>query len=240
MLLTKTRVEHEERHLIALLRSSNGNETLVAVVLRFVDLDDTSTELAYLVDLCTALSDDSADHVVGDKDLLSQRLAGHHALHGLLRRTGVRGTCCGRGRLSRVCSCVRSRSVGACADIWLSRRCSRVVNGCLRVHRGGCAAVRVLLLHTVASGRRAALCRRLAAEVIWRSPLSTSRLRNIRDHLHTSRHNTCRSAAACSVGRSCGASEALSQLLDKSTADIVCCDVDSICYTQNNERTLGG
>lgn len=70
-LLTKTRIEHEERHLVALLCTSDGNKTLVAVVLRLINLDDTSTELAYLVDLCTALSDDSADHVVGDEDLLS-------------------------------------------------------------------------------------------------------------------------------------------------------------------------
>jgi hypothetical protein len=198
-LLTETRIEHEEGHLVALLSSSNGDETLVAVVLGFVDLNDTSTELAYLVDLRTALSDDSADHVVGDEDLLSQRLAGHHALHGLLRGACVSGRCCSRSGLSRVGRSVRSWSMRTCADVWLSGRCSGVVHGCLRVHGCGCAAVRVLLLHTIASRGRAALSRRLATEVVWGTPLSTSRLRNIRNDLHTSRYDTSRSAATSSI-----------------------------------------
>jgi len=94
---------------------------------------------------------------------------------------------------------MRGWGVRTCADVWLSGRCSRVVDGCLRVHGSRCAAVRVLLLHAVASRRGTTLGRRLATEVVRRSPLATSWLRNIRDNLHAPRNNTSGSAAASSV-----------------------------------------
>lgn len=74
--LTQSRIEHVQRHLVALLGTGDSHEALVVVVLGFVNLDDTSAELADLVDLGAALADDSADHVVRDEDLLSDRLAG--------------------------------------------------------------------------------------------------------------------------------------------------------------------
>lgn len=75
--LTQPRVQHKQCHLVALLCTGDRDKTLVAVVLRLVDLDHTAAELADLVDLCTTLSDDCSDHVVRDENLLGQRLAGH-------------------------------------------------------------------------------------------------------------------------------------------------------------------
>lgn len=72
--LTKARVEHVQCHLVALLRSSDGNKALVAVVGRFVDFDDATAQLSNLVDLSTTLTNDGSDHIVGDVDLLCKRL----------------------------------------------------------------------------------------------------------------------------------------------------------------------
>lgn len=72
--LTKARIEHVQSHLVALLRSGNSDKALVAVVGWFVDLDDASAQLSNFVDLSTALTNDSSDHVVGDVDLLGKWL----------------------------------------------------------------------------------------------------------------------------------------------------------------------
>lgn len=68
--LTKSRVEHVQRHAIALLGARDRHEPLIAIVLRFVDLDHTAADLPDLVDLLAALADNGADHVVRDEDLL--------------------------------------------------------------------------------------------------------------------------------------------------------------------------
>lgn len=86
---SETRVQHVERHLVALLCSSDGDEALVVVVLRLVDLDDAARKLSNFVDLGTTLSNDGADHVVGNEDLLRNGLSWNHALHGLLRWAGM-------------------------------------------------------------------------------------------------------------------------------------------------------
>ena len=64
----------EERHLVALLCSGDGDEALVAVVGGFVDLDDAAAQLPNFVDFSTALTDDSSDHIVRNIDLLCKRL----------------------------------------------------------------------------------------------------------------------------------------------------------------------
>jgi len=69
--LTKSGVQHVQRHAIALLGARDGHEPLVAIVLRLVDLDHTAADLPDLVDLLAALADDGTDHVVRDEDLLS-------------------------------------------------------------------------------------------------------------------------------------------------------------------------
>lgn len=70
MRLTKSRIEQVQRHAVAFFRTSNCDEPLIRVVLGFVDLDHTTADLADLIDLRATLADDSADHVVGDVDLL--------------------------------------------------------------------------------------------------------------------------------------------------------------------------
>lgn len=69
--LTKSRIQHVECHSVTLFRTGDGNKALVAVVLRLVDLNDTTAHLSDLVDLLTALTNNGTDHVVGDKYLLS-------------------------------------------------------------------------------------------------------------------------------------------------------------------------
>jgi len=77
LLALKSRVEHIECHLVALCRASDSDKSLVAVVLRFVDLDHTATKVSDLVDLGTTLANNGTDHVVGDEDLLCDRLTWH-------------------------------------------------------------------------------------------------------------------------------------------------------------------
>ena len=68
--LTKSRVEHVERHPVALLSARNRDETLVVVILRLVDLDDAAADLADLIDLLATLADNSPHHIIRDEDLL--------------------------------------------------------------------------------------------------------------------------------------------------------------------------
>jgi len=79
--LTESRVEHVECHLIALSRASDSDKSLVTVVLGLVDFDDAATEVSNLVDLGTALANNGTNHVVGDEDLLCDRLTWHGAWH---------------------------------------------------------------------------------------------------------------------------------------------------------------
>ena len=89
LLRTQSGIEHVKCHLVALRCTGNRHQSLVAVVLRLVNLNDASAELSNLVDLSSALADDGTNHVVGDEDLLRQRLARYHALDRLLGRPGV-------------------------------------------------------------------------------------------------------------------------------------------------------
>ena len=75
--LTKSGIQHVERHLVGLLCSCDSNQTLIAVVLRLVDFDHATTKLPDLVDLRSALANDSTDHVVWNEDLLRKRLTWH-------------------------------------------------------------------------------------------------------------------------------------------------------------------
>ncbi len=71
---TKSRIEHVQRHRVALLCPRDRHKSLIAVVLWFVDLDYTSTQVSNLVDLRAAFAYDSAYHIIGNKDLLSKWL----------------------------------------------------------------------------------------------------------------------------------------------------------------------
>ena len=75
--------------MIALGGSGDCDQSFVAVILRLVDLDNTTTELANLVDFRTALSNDSSDHVIWNEYLLSQWLTRNKALHRLSRGSSM-------------------------------------------------------------------------------------------------------------------------------------------------------
>lgn len=75
--------------MVAFRGSSDGHKSLVAVVLRLVDFDYTAAELSDLVNLSAALTNDGADHVVRDENLLGQRLARDHTLHRLVWWAGM-------------------------------------------------------------------------------------------------------------------------------------------------------
>jgi hypothetical protein len=72
---TESRIEHIQRHLVALLRSCNGYKSFVAVVLRLVDLDHTTAQMSDFIDLRTSFTNDGSYHIVRDKYLLSEWLA---------------------------------------------------------------------------------------------------------------------------------------------------------------------
>ena len=75
--------------MIAFRGSGDSHKSLVAVVLRLVDFDYAAAELSDLVDLGAAFTNDGANHVVRDENLLGQRLAGDHTLHRLIWRAGM-------------------------------------------------------------------------------------------------------------------------------------------------------
>lgn len=81
--LTESLIQHVQCHLIAFLRASNSDQTLVAVILWFVNLDDAATKLTNLIDFRSAFTNDSANHVVWNINLLRQWLAWHGSTHGL-------------------------------------------------------------------------------------------------------------------------------------------------------------
>lgn len=68
--LTKSRIQHVQRHLVTLLGSRDRNQALIAAFLRLVDLDHATTQVPNLIDLRTALPDNSTNHIVGDVNLL--------------------------------------------------------------------------------------------------------------------------------------------------------------------------
>jgi hypothetical protein len=116
--------------LVALLRTSDSHQTLVVVVLRFVDLDDAATELAYFIDLGTTFSDDRSHHIVGNEDLLGDGLSRERgtSLHRLLRRS--------RAWLGRTCVTIGLRLLRTGTNVGRTRRASTIAHLSLRVlHR---------------------------------------------------------------------------------------------------------
>lgn len=84
MLLTlQPRIQHIKRHLVTLRRPCNRHQTLIAIILRLINLDHRSTQLANFIDFRSALANDRTDHVVRDVDLLRQWLARDNALQWL-------------------------------------------------------------------------------------------------------------------------------------------------------------
>lgn len=226
-ILTKSRVEHVERHLIALLGTGDRDQTLVAVLLGLVDLDDTATQVTDLVDLGSSLSNDSANHVVGDVDLLGQWLAGHDTADGSGRRRPTTSLC--GGRLRRT---VGRGLVRASASI-------RGVGSSTVGHRGlGYRSLRCRALevrNAIAASCAAVGVRVVTLEGVGMAVLPTSGLRHVRHNLHAARHSASRTAAAGGIGRGSGAAEAFCQLLDESHGNVVGSDVHCVSNTENNK-----
>jgi hypothetical protein len=230
--LTQSGVKHVERHLVALLRAGDGDQALIVVVLRLVDLDDAAAQLAYFVNLSTTLADDGSHHVVRDEDLLGDRLAreGSTALHRLLWS--------GRVRLSWTCVAVRLGLLRTSTNVWCARRAGTVA------HRGlGVLSRRLALLvgHGVlrSRGARRRVCWP-AAVLFGVAHLAASMLGSVRDDLHTTGNDALRTSVTDSISRSGRASEAFGQLLDESAANIISGNVNSVSNTEDHKRTLCG
>lgn len=202
--LTEARVEHVERHPVAFLRASDCNETLVAVVLWFINLNHAATDLTDLVDLLAALPNDGSNHVIGDVDLLSKRGTGHSraARHGLPMRPGG---AVGAGGTGRVRLHVRTSSIAGGSMAAIGHGGSRV-----RVSLMGMAVLRRVRLggHVVGSGIGTT-----AVVVLPVAKVAASRLRVVWDHLHTARNGTGGAAAASRVGGRGSATKTLVELL---------------------------
>ena len=184
--LTESRVEHIERHSIALFRARDGDQALIAVVLRLVDLNDTATDLTYLVDLLTTLTNDGTDHIVRNEDLLGQRCASHTTVHRRpVRRPSMMLGASGMGRLVRRHMGRRTVSAGL----------RSVVHG--HVGAGlGSSSVRVVLVR-VRLGRRLLRARIGASSVVLTlAEVATGRLRSVWYHLHTTGDDGSRTAAS--------------------------------------------
>lgn len=202
-LLTKTRVEHVKRHPVALLCARDCDQPFVAVVLRLVDLNHTTADLAYFVDLLPALSDDGSNHIVGDVDLLGQRRAWHgSSVNGLSWVSAVRlrhgSTCMGLHRSSGTIAASLRRTI--------VNGHGRVGLGCLV--RVGLRAVRsswqaVMLGASVVS----------AVVVIAVAVVASGWLRAVRHNLHAARDDASGATAPCRICGGSRSTEPVVQLL---------------------------
>lgn len=227
--LTKPGVEHVQRHTVALLRARNCNQTLVAVVLRFVDLDDTATDLTNFVDFLTTLTNDGTDHVIGYVNLLRQAGttgAWHLTMHRLMRsamylRAGMSNVW--RWDMGSVSTCLSS----------IVRRYRRI-----RLVRGVWVLGRVGVC-----GRR----RHLAGARIGPTPIvvavtvvAAGWLREVWHNLHATGDGSNGTTSTSRIRRSSRPAEPVIELLQESAAHIVSSNVHSICDTHNDQGTFRG
>lgn len=193
----------------------------------FVNLDNTTTDLAYLIDLLTTFADDGTDHIVGDVDLLSHGCSSNAAVHWLGRRTSVR---VGTTDMGRMVGRHMRRSTVASSGL----RC--IVHRYGRVGLRSSCVVRVGLLGV--RGRRQVVSTgvRSSPVVLTVAEVAASWLRAIRNNLHTAGYNAGRTTTSSSISRSCRASESLVKLLEKSATDIISRNMDSISYAHDHQR----
>ena len=203
------------------MSAGDRHQPLVAVLLGLVDLDHTATQVPDLVDLRTTLSDDGANHIVGDVDLLCQWLTGHDTTDGRGRRWATPSLSSCRLWCTVGCGLVR-----ASASV-------RGVRGSTVVHRGlsyrsrsGRAALEVG--NAITAGRAPVGVRVVTLEGVGMAVLTTGWLRHVRHNLHASGHSTGRTAAAGGIRRRRGSAKALRQLLNKGHCNIVGSDVHSV------------
>ena len=231
--LTQSGIKHVKRHLVSLLGAGDGDEALIVVVGRLVDLDDAATQLTDLINLLTTFADDSANHVVRNENLLRDglsRVTGT-ALHRLLRRSGMTS-------LRWTGTAVGLRLLRASASISSTRRARAIAHltTLLRLH----GLLSSLVRHTGLASWWASRLVLLAAEVVRVPHLPTSVLRHIRNDLHATRNDASRCTTAGGISRSCSASEAVRQLLHQGAAYVISGNVNGICNTQDDQGTLGG
>ena len=173
------------------MRTGDSHQTLVVVVLRFVDLDDAATELAYFVDLGATFSDDRSHHVVGNEDLLGDGLSREcgTSLHRLLRRS--------RTWLCRTSMAIRLWLSRTSADVRRTRGASTIAHLSLRVLHG---RLTLLVRHGVLWRGSASRLTSLSATVlVGVTHLAAGVLGNIRDDLHATRNNTLRTTVTDSI-----------------------------------------
>ncbi len=76
--------------------------------------------------------------------------------------------------------------------------------------------------------------------IVWMAILSTSWLRNVWHHLHTTWYHSSRAATSCSIRRSRRPAETFRELFDKRAGNVISRDVDGVRNTEDNQRTFGG
>ena len=217
-ILTESRIEHVKRHLVAFRSSSDSHESLVAVVLRLVDLDHAAAELSYLIDLGSTFPNDCSNHIVRNEDLLRQGLTRYHSLHWLSWWSSM--------AVSRLVTAMWDRLMRPSSRITMLRRAAVM---CWRLWR-------LLLLRrlpvkvgdTVRIGWCTLWLVVVALVIIRMAVVPPCRLRNVRDNLHPSRDNACWSTATGSICRCCWSAEALCQLFYQCLAYVIGSDVDSV------------
>ena len=227
-LRTESRIKHVEGHLVTLLGSGDCYEALVAVILWFVNLNNTSAELSNFVDLGSSLANDCSNHVIGNEDLLRQRLTRYHTLHRLGWWPSM--------TLSRLMACVLHRLMRTSCSVTRLLRRTTVMHRSLRL------LLRWLSMEvrdTVRISRCTISLVIMSLEVIGMAIVTAGRLGYIWHDLHAARNNTRRSTATCGIRRCCRASKALRQLFHKSLSDVVGCYMNSIGDTKDYKRSLG-
>ena len=223
--LTQTLVQEVERHAVALLCTGDGDETLVAVVLRFINLDHTARDLPDLVDLLSTLADDSANHVVGDVDLL-----GKGSSYGRAMRASGMGSraasMADMGRNVRGGGTVATGGVGTV------------------MHRDGgvgLGRVRGTIWRRVLVGRHAATAvvgpgiGAVALVKVAVAKAAASGLGNVGDNLKSTGNRGSGASATGGISRGGGTTETLVQLLEKSATNVVSSNVDGIGNAHDNQ-----
>jgi len=236
---TESGIEHVERHLVSLLRAGNGDKPLVGVVLGFVDLDRTTTELADLIDLGSTFTNDGTNHVVRDEDLL-KNLAGH-ALDRLRRTTLLRNLRTNsdmRGIEPRT-HCLLglvSRGEGLATA---SRRAGPILHSLLGVWLLGELRIRVVHIgHSIRIGRTADSLVSVLAVLLGMRPMSTNGLRLIWLDYHAAWDKVRLITTTRSVVRRSWPTVFLSQLFDQGLGNIIDSNVDRVCNTHDDQGAL--
>jgi hypothetical protein len=196
--LTKSGVEHVKSHPVALFCASDGNQSLIAIVLWLIDLDDTTTHLSDLINLLATLSNDSSDHVIRDIYLLGQGGTRHAAMDRLCLRATVWLWACVRSTMGWYMGCSGTIRSGLGSIVnwhgWVRMSGMRIRLGVRRWRhmRSGIMSSAIVFSVTV---------------------ITAGRLWAVRDNLHTARNDAGRTTASSSVCRGCWTAESLIKLL---------------------------